>query len=195
MYVASALFTVLEVIPLRSSNLELGSESDVTSAGLRSQRASDARLAHHTSPRSLDMPKGNKSSASAGTRKKHAKKSDKDNNVPPSGPQQKSKKLTKAEKKAKVKQYIPPPKPPAPSIPDPLDSQGLAHTLPPELVVILRRIGKKDVVTKRKGLEELREDWVIACRKEVDNEDEEVEREIKESALVSSVPLWVSEPP
>lgn len=145
------------------------------------------------------MPKQSKSSASAGTRKKHAsKKSGKDGDGDAGGssaggqrpPKEKGqKKLSKAQKKAlpKVKQYIPPPKPPAPPIPDPLDGQGLARTLPAELVVVLRRLGKKDEVTRRKGLEELREGWVGSLK-----QGDEVEQEIRETALVSAVPVWVS---
>ena len=143
------------------------------------------------------MPKGAKSSASSATRKKHAKKSGKDEQVEspqPTNPQKQrgQKKLSKAQKKAlpKVKQYIPPPKPPAPLIPDPLDGQGLARTLPAELVVLLRRLGKKDDVTRRKGLEELKEVWISEITKT--DGSEEVDREIKETALVSAVPVWVS---
>ncbi|WVR07509.1 hypothetical protein IAU60_004551 [Kwoniella sp. DSM 27419] len=152
------------------------------------------------------MPKAkanaNKSSASAGTRKKHAKKAAKSHgdddgeDVPvPSGqrPQRGQKKLSKAQKKAlpKIKQYIPPPKPPAPPIPDPLDGQGLARTLPAELVVVLRRLGKKDDVTRRKGLEELKEGWIGEITKTGGAEDDELERELKETALVSAVPVWL----
>ncbi|WRT68426.1 uncharacterized protein IL334_005402 [Kwoniella shivajii] len=138
----------------------------------------------------------NKSSASAGTRKKNARKAakgevDLDEIQPKSGdrPQRGQKKLSKAQKKAlpKLKQYIPPPKPPAPPIPDPLDGLGLARTLPAELVVVLRRLGKKDDVTRRKGLEELRENWVSLMK----SEDDDLERELKETALLSSVPVWL----
>ena len=141
------------------------------------------------------MPK-QKSSASAGTRKKHAKKAaGKDgetDNAPKQQPkklQRGQKKLSKAQQRAlpKVKQYIPPPKPPAPLIPDPLDGQGLAKMLPAELVVILRRLGKKDDITRRKGLDDLRE-WVLNVLKE----DDEVEREIQESNLGTAIPVWVS---
>ncbi|WVR00029.1 hypothetical protein IAU59_007171 [Kwoniella sp. CBS 9459] len=150
------------------------------------------------------MPPKSKSSASAGTRKKHAKKAAKAHgdegdldNVPiPSGqkPQRGQKKLSKAQKKAlpKIKQYIPPPKPPAPPIPDPLDGQGLARTLPAELVVVLRRLGKKDDVTRRKGLEELRDGWTNELLKSSElSEDNELERELKETALLSAVPVWL----
>jgi aspartate/methionine/tyrosine aminotransferase len=139
------------------------------------------------------MPKASKSSASAGTRKKHAKKAGKEGPDPASTQQpmkqRGEKKLSKAQRKAlpKVKQYIPPPKPPAPPIPDPLDGQGLAKTLPAELVVVLRRLGKKDEVTRRKGLEELREGWVQRLE-----EGDEVERELRENTLLSAVPVWVS---
>lgn len=117
------------------------------------------------------------------------------------------KKLSKAQKKAlpKIKQYIPPPKPPALLIPDPLDGQGLARTLPAELVVVLRRLGKKDDVTRRKGLDELREGWVVDLQRppsktavegdtaaEGDEGSEELERELKETALLEAVPVWVS---
>ena len=138
------------------------------------------------------MPKPAKSSASAATRKKHAKKSGKDDG-PDIKPKSKGqKKLTKEEKKAKVKQYVPPPKPPAPAIPDPLDSQGLAHQLPAELVVTLRRLGKKDDVTRRKGLEELRDDWIRPMVQPKTSEDQELARELKESALLVAIPIWVS---
>jgi hypothetical protein len=143
------------------------------------------------------MPKPNKSSASAGTRKKHAKKNnnnDEDDEVKSARPPQRGqKKLSKAQKKAlpKIKQYIPPPKPPAPPIPDPLDGQGLARTLPAELVVVLRRLGKKDGVTRRKGLEELREGWVQVVLASGSGEDVELDRELKETALLSAIPVWV----
>lgn len=143
------------------------------------------------------------SSASAGTRKKHAKKAakavgDEDEHHGHGQPstssktqQGKSKKLSKAQKRAlpKIKQYIPPPKPPAPPIPNPLDSQGLASQLPADLVVVLRNLGKKDDVTRRKALEELK-GWVTGATPA--GEDDETEREIKESALLTSIPVWVS---
>ncbi|WWC71538.1 uncharacterized protein I206_105496 [Kwoniella pini CBS 10737] len=152
------------------------------------------------------MPKANKSSASAGTRKKNARKAakgaDEEFNPDDLPPPQKQgtkmqrgqKKLSKAQKKAlpKIKQYIPPPKPPAPPIPDPLDGLGLARTLPAELVVVLRRLGKKDDVTRRKGLEELRDGWIneLLSQKHL-GEEEELERELKETALLSAIPVWL----
>jgi hypothetical protein len=92
-------------------------------------------------------------------------------------------------RKLRKRHYIPPPKPPAPPIPDPLDGMGLARTLPAELVVVLRRLGKKDEVTRRKGLEELKEGWVGEI---LGGQGDEVERELKETALLSAVPVWVS---
>lgn len=147
---------------------------------------------------SYTMPKS-KSSASAGTRKKHLKKSagkEGEDGAPAAKAQPRQrgqKKLSKAQQRAmpKIKQFVPPPKPPAPPIPDPLDGQGLARTLPAELVVVLRRLGKKDDVTRRKGLEELREGWVVEVAKTGLGEDEEIERETKESALECAVPVWV----
>ena len=147
------------------------------------------------------MPKGAKSSASAGTRKKHAKKAHKDSEEGgQQAPQQHKKlqrgqkKLSKAQQRAlpKVKQYIPPPKPPAPPIPDPLDGQGLARTLPAELVIVLRRLGKKDEVTRRKGLDELRDEWITEVTRATTDENDAVEKELKEVALISAMPVWVS---
>ncbi|WWC90682.1 uncharacterized protein L201_005618 [Kwoniella dendrophila CBS 6074] len=150
------------------------------------------------------MPKQSKSSASAGTRKKNARKSAKVTGEDPdqvevkSGlkPQRGQKKLSKAQKKAlpKIKQFIPPPKPPAPPIPDPLDGLGLARTLPAELVVILRRLGKKDDITRRKGLEELKDNYISPLLSKNGgeiSEDEELDKELKETALLSAIPVWL----
>lgn len=148
------------------------------------------------------MAKGGKtSSASSTTRKKQAaKKAEKlgqreeNGQRKPPGDKQKTKGLTKQEKKAlkhAPKQYIPPPKPPQPALPDPLDAQGLAKILPAELVVVLRRLGKKDAVTKRKGLEELRDGWINVITSEGGGEDAELEKELKEQALVDALPVWL----
>lgn len=150
----------------------------------------------------MPKPKGGKSSASAGTRKKHAarKAAQDDDETQPQQQQRKQqgkgaggKKLSKAQRKAlpKIKQYIPPPKPPAPPIPDPLDSQGLARTLPADLVVVLRRLGKKDDVTRRKGLDELRDNWVAVITASPGNEAQEIEREIAEHAVIAAIPVWL----
>lgn len=124
------------------------------------------------------MGKEAKSSASSGTRKKHARKAGGDQPVLPL-PGVKKAKAKKGEKALpKVKQYIPPTRP-APVQIDPLDSLGLASQLDKELVVILRRLAKKDAVTRTKAIEELRA-WV-------DRDDT--------FGAESMVPVWVSEPP
>ncbi|GMK59535.1 hypothetical protein CspeluHIS016_0801410 [Cutaneotrichosporon spelunceum] len=140
------------------------------------------------------------SSASAGTRKKHARKAGKDEDEVSTGRPQRgqkrgpdNKKLSKKERKAlaKVKQYIPPPKPPAPPIPDPLDGQGLARSLPAELVVVLRRLGKKDGVTRRKGLDEFREQWVAPLLEEGGGEEAATQRDITAAAVEAALPVWL----
>lgn len=165
-------------------------------------------LSQHLYKATATMPKGSKSgaksSASAGTRKKNARKAAKDEdedsqlkqqNRPQRGQKKgpDGKKLSKAQRRAmpKAKQYIPPPKPPAPPIPDPLDGQGLARTLPAELVVVLRRLGKKDDVTRRKGLDELRDNWIAPMLQTGGTEDEQVEREINAAAVESAMPVWM----
>lgn len=110
------------------------------------------------------MVKGQKSSASSGTRKKHARKAAQSNGEPlPLPKQQKQPKdKTKGKGKSKeprIKQYIPPTKPVAVN-PDPIDALGLAKKLQPDLLVVLRRLGKKDSVTKRKALEDWFSGWV-----------------------------------
>lgn len=168
--------------------------SDFAESTISTDLLSTVSILSERYPSDTAMPKQTKSSASAGTRKKHAKKAGKGEDGLADGSQQQgkgAKKLSKAQRKAlpKVKQYIPPPRPPAPLIPDPLDGQGLARTLPADLVVVLRRLGKKDDVTRRKGLEELREGWVVEISK---GNGDEVERELKETALLEAVPIWVS---
>ncbi|EIW76996.1 hypothetical protein CONPUDRAFT_157270 [Coniophora puteana RWD-64-598 SS2] len=141
------------------------------------------------------MVKGQKSSASSGTRKKVARKQatksqPADAHPPPAQPKEKkpkgkqAKALAKAEPKKKV--YVPPPKPVKPQ-PDPLDAHGIAHQLPPELVVVLRALGKKDPVTKAKALDELNARWIDQAAKETagDNGEGEVAY-----ALVAMMPVW-----
>ncbi|KZT55173.1 hypothetical protein CALCODRAFT_518938 [Calocera cornea HHB12733] len=105
------------------------------------------------------MGKGNKSSASSATRKKHAAK--KGGADAPSSQQlgQKQKGGKKNKKEPKIKVFIPPPKY-APMQPDPLDTLGLVHTLPAELVVVLRRLAKKDATTRGRALAEMGE-WIV----------------------------------
>jgi hypothetical protein len=138
------------------------------------------------------MVKGNtKSSASSGTRKKHAKRAAGPVQAEDDpGPISKEKKPTKKErgqkknaKEPRVKVYIPPVKP-APLQPDPLDTTGLVHKLPSELLVVLRNLSKKAQVTKVRALEELQAAWVERCKKE--GEDGAVVY-----VLVDMLPVWV----
>ena len=92
----------------------------------------------------------------------------------------------KKDKEPRVKMYIPPPKP-TPVRLDPLDTLGLAKMLPADLLVILRRLAKKDAVTKRKAMDDLLVGWVESAVKCVDAD----ERRLKESSLETAVPVWV----
>lgn len=148
------------------------------------------------------MPKPNKSSATSNTRKKQASKKAGGDEGEAKGKQKFErypavKGLTKAQRKAlkenRPKVYIPPPRPPVPARPDPLDAQGLARTLPAELVVVLRRLGKKDAVTKRKGIDELKDIWVdVVVNLHTEGaEDPTGELTVKEDALTEALPVWV----
>ncbi|KAA1476143.1 hypothetical protein DENSPDRAFT_874439 [Dentipellis sp. KUC8613] len=117
------------------------------------------------------MAKG-KSSASSATRKKHARKALGKDGAPvePALPKEKKPKGKDGKGKGKNKEprkkvYIAPVKP-APVQHDPLDALGLAHQLPPELLVVLRRLAKKDAVTKAKALEELHAGWIEPARRD-----------------------------
>ncbi|KAM0792628.1 hypothetical protein ACM66B_005288 [Microbotryomycetes sp. NB124-2] len=121
------------------------------------------------------MAKG-KSSASSATRKKHERKAQKQHgngddddaaddahSSRKAGQQQKQPGSKKKEKRSrfepKVKRYVPPPPPPK-GKPDPVDVYlhgGAA--VDPELVVILRRLHKKDEATLVKGVEGF-EGWI-----------------------------------
>jgi hypothetical protein len=129
------------------------------------------------------MVKGRQSSASLGTRKKHARKAAGQPLQEPPPKDKKGKKDKGKNKEPRQKVFIPPVKPP-PIQADPLDTLGLASQLPPELYVVLKKVGKKDEVTKGKALEELEVGWLEKCRKEG-----------QDSALVISlltmVPVWV----
>ncbi|KAG2132698.1 uncharacterized protein EDB93DRAFT_1323055 [Suillus bovinus] len=120
------------------------------------------------------MPKNTKSSATSGTRKKNARKA-----------AQKKQKGQKKEPRKKV--YIPPFKP-APPQPDPLDTLGLIHRLPPELVIILRSLGKKDPVTKGRALEELQSKWI-------DESPRKGDESVECDALVTMLPVWFHRAP
>ncbi|KAA1069856.1 hypothetical protein PGT21_034460 [Puccinia graminis f. sp. tritici] len=98
------------------------------------------------------------SSASAATRKKHAKKSqqqptnqpDPNSGPPTSGPRQK-----KDKKAPKVKRFIPPPTYTGEIDPVDIFKIGLdGSPVQPERAVILRKVGKKDPVTIERGLDE-----------------------------------------
>ncbi len=127
------------------------------------------------------MVKGNaKTSATSGTRKKHLKK-----HAPvDEAPKEKKVKGKGKKNEPRVKMYIPPVKP-SPVHPDPLETTGLAHTLPADLLVVLRNISKKAQVTKTRALEELQSVWVNQCLKEGR------ESSITDT-LVDMLPVWVS---
>lgn len=133
------------------------------------------------------MAKG-KSSASSATRKKHARKAAAGTVGQVDDPQlPKEKKASKKEKKSKEprkKVYIPPVKP-APVQPDPLDTLGIAQKLPPELLVILRRLAKKDSITKRRALEDFQSGWVEQARSAGPNSG-------LLEVIAETLPVWVS---
>jgi hypothetical protein len=134
------------------------------------------------------MAKGGKgtSSASSATRKKHARKAAAtlyaDEPPPEKHKNVKSKEKGK-KKEPRQKVYIPPVKPP-PAQPDPLDTTGLARLLPPDLLVVLRKLGKKNALTKISALEELNASFVEKCGKK-GSDDSAV------STLVLMMPVWV----
>ncbi|KIN96951.1 hypothetical protein M404DRAFT_32794 [Pisolithus tinctorius Marx 270] len=144
------------------------------------------------------MAKGHKSSATAGTRKKNARKAAETAGQPASSPVPAAKlpKNTKGSKRElrearqREKVYIPPVKPAPPKL-DPLDTTGLARILPPDLVVVLRSLGKKDAVTKTKALEELSK-WVDDAAKEPsDVADEGYDGGQKINVIVEMLPVWL----
>ncbi|TFK41660.1 hypothetical protein BDQ12DRAFT_678315 [Crucibulum laeve] len=131
------------------------------------------------------MVKGHgKSSATSATRKKHAKKTvgpQQDESIPKEKKPKKSERGKKKEPRPKM--YIPPVKP-APVQPDPLETTGLAHSLPPDLLVVLRSFNKKAQVTKIRALEDLQANWVEKCQKE--GEDGTLVY-----TLVEMLPVWL----
>lgn len=139
------------------------------------------------------MVKGNpKTSATSATRKKHSNKhgppdesaqNAKDNNRKGGKIQGGNLKGGKKNKEPRMKMYIPPVKP-TPIQPDPLETTGLAHTLPADLLVVLRNLSKKAQVTKVRALEELHTGWVEKC---VQGKDEGLVY-----TLVDMLPVWVS---
>jgi hypothetical protein len=137
------------------------------------------------------MVKTQRSSASSATRKKHAKKAATaagDAVETPLVPKQKKprgkeKARLKAEPKKKV--YIPPIRPRAIQ-PDPLETLGIEYSISSELLVVLRKLGKKDVVTKIRALEELQSDWIFKAK---ETNDPQLLEEI-----ATVLPVWVRFP-
>lgn len=140
------------------------------------------------------MAPKSKSSASSATRKKHARKaaaggagpSAHDEPPLPKDKKPKGKEKKKAQQEPRKKAYVPPGKP-APAQPDPLDVLGIAQRISPELLVVLRRLAKKDAITKRRALEELQAAWADRAKSasgDADAEDVVVE-------LVDALPVWV----
>lgn len=133
------------------------------------------------------MPKNAKSSATSGTRKKNARKAAVGIPLPEVPVVAKQKKQKGQKKEPRKKVYIPPSKP-APPQPDPLDTLGIIHRLPPELVIILRSLGKKDPVTKGRALEELQSKWI-------DESSRKGDESVECDALVTMLPVWFHRAP
>ncbi|KAG8835092.1 hypothetical protein FRC17_005213, partial [Serendipita sp. 399] len=146
------------------------------------------------------MPK-QKSSATSGTRKKHARKAaanqatdaaDDASNTPqpsakgPKGAGGKGKGKKKGE--PRVKMYIPPVKPPALQR-DPVEVYALASRLPPDLLVIFRKLTKKDIVTRTRALEELQGKWVDVCAPQNSYASDE-DRDGALAGLEIALPAW-----
>ncbi|CEL60387.1 hypothetical protein RSOLAG1IB_09605 [Rhizoctonia solani AG-1 IB] len=108
-------------------------------------------------PPSVAMGKQGKSSATSGTRKKHARKAathDPSIAIVPAAKSQGKGKGKGKNKEPRVKQYIPPPKY-KPLVDDPIESLAIASALPPNMVLCFKGLSKKDPVTKIKALDEL----------------------------------------
>lgn len=138
------------------------------------------------------------SSASSGTRKKNAAKAakkgggDAEDAPRPAQRGEKKKKEKRDRFAPKIKTYTPPPPPPK-GQPDPVDLYlvGQGKHVDPELVVVLRRLMKKDEATVLKGVEAL-EAWVKeTLRIEKDGEGEDWEREMREEGVVDAMAVWV----
>lgn len=155
-------------------------------------------LTPQTRPRTMAK---SKSSASSATRKKHAKKAltaevDDDGASTSTAPvpaQRGQKKVKKSRFEPKIKSYTPPPAAPK-GAPDPVDLylNGGAD-VDAELVVVLRRLGKRDEATIAKGLEGL-EAWVREVIKEEQSPVEvgdEWKLEGRRDEVVSSMAVWV----
>jgi hypothetical protein len=139
------------------------------------------------------------SSASSGTRKKHARKAATKDAPPTDVPNVPKDKKSKGKDKAKAKEpprkkaYVPPVKPQAVQQ-DPVDTLGLAQRLPAALLVVWRGLSKKDTVTKSKALEELRAGWLDRVRFLIDDDDhQDAEDLARLETLIVSLPVWVRE--
>jgi hypothetical protein len=119
-----------------------------------------------------------KPSASSATRKKHARKAAGEPAEPPPSKPGKGKGKGKDKAEPRKKAYVPPSKP-APVRPDPLDSKALAAALPPDLIVVLKGLGKKAAATKARALEDLQREWLQP-------RDEDAT-----TVLSDAVPVWV----
>ncbi|GAA5949321.1 hypothetical protein JCM10213_006714 [Rhodosporidiobolus nylandii] len=153
------------------------------------------------------------SSASSATRKKHAAKAAKraggdDGDVaeaaqaagtkagqpPQRGQKKQGGKKEKRDRFApKIKTYTPPPPPPK-GAPDPVDvyilGQGKGAVVDAELVVVLRRLHKKDEATVQRGVDGL-EQWVKeTVRMSEEQEGEDWERELREEGVVEAMAVW-----
>jgi hypothetical protein len=149
------------------------------------------------------MPKPTKSSASSGTRKKHARKAAEQGQDGPPQPQQSKPKPKKGLKmKGNHKGGPPPPPPKKVYIPpsklkpqatrlDPLETTGLVHRLPAELVVCLRGLGKRSGMTRVRSLEELKATWIEKCIVKKEDSESSWERESNITVLVDMIPVWV----
>lgn len=142
------------------------------------------------------MGKQKASSASSATRKKHAKKAAGDDVANDNQAQAgrgkagggkggKGKGKKNAEPRVKI--YIPPVKPQALQR-DPVDVLNLATSLPPDLLVVFRKLTKKDAVTRRRALEELLSGWV---EKLMAVSVDEEERDVALVSLEIALPIWV----
>lgn len=136
------------------------------------------------------MGKPSKSSASTGTRKKQSRKAAARNedNQPQQQQSAKTKGGKKNKKEPRVKMYIPPTKP-QPLQRDPIDVLGLGSILPADLLVVLRRLMKKDAVTKQKALEELQVAWIDKARRLPQTHEDPQGGLV--GALCTALPVWV----
>lgn len=136
-----------------------------------------------------------KASASSATRKKHAAKHAPEAEAAPAPAQRGQKKVKVSRFAPKIKSYTPPPPPPK-GAPDPVDLYlGAGALVDPELVVILRRLSKRDEATIAKGVDGL-ESWVRAAlrdeaRLSKADDDEPWKLEQRRDEVVSSMAVWV----